>query len=176
MKYIPNIITLIRIVLSLVILTVAPLSPSFIIIYIICGLSDILDGYIARKTKSTSKLGANLDGLADFVFIAVILYSIIPILNIPIWSLIVMGLIAMIRLSSQIIGLIRFHRMSFLHTYLNKATGLALFISPFLLLFLSIDTTFAILLTLATLSAIEDLYLNLKKKKLDLNIKGIFFR
>ncbi len=176
MKYIPNIITLIRIILSFFILTVIPLSPSFISLYLICGLSDILDGYIARKTKSTSKLGANLDGLADFVFIAVILYSIIPILNIPIWALIIIGLIALIRLSSQIVGWIRFHKPAFLHTYLNKVTGLALFISPLLLVILNIDTTLAILLIIATLSAIEDFYLNLSEKKLNLNIKGIFFK
>jgi cardiolipin synthase (CMP-forming) len=176
MKYIPNIITLVRIILSFFILTTIPLSPSYISLYLICGLSDILDGYIARKTKSTSKLGANLDGLADLIFIVVILYSIIPVLNIPIWSLIIMGLIFLIRLSSQIIGWIRFHKLTFLHTYLNKATGLALFISPLLLVILNIDITLAILLIIATLSAIEDLYLNLSEKKLNLNIKGIFFK
>ena len=176
MKYIPNIITLIRIILSFFILTVIPLSPSYISLYLICGLSDILDGYIARKTKSTSKLGANLDGLADFIFIIVILYSIIPILDIPVWSLVLMGLIATIRLISQIIGWVRFHKLAFLHTYLNKATGLALFMSPLLLVFLKIDTTLAILLIIATLSAIEDLYLNLSEKNLNLNTKGIFFK
>lgn len=176
MKYIPNIITLIRIILSFFILTVKPLSPSYISFYLICGLSDILDGYIARKTKSTSKLGANLDGLADFIFISVILYSIIPILDIPVWALILMGLIVIIRLVSQIVGWARYNKLAFLHTYLNKATGLALFISPLLIVILNIDITLAILLLIATLSAIEDLYLNLSEKKLNLNIKGIFFK
>lgn len=176
MKYIPNIITLIRIILSFFILTVKPLSPSYISFYLICGLSDILDGYIARKTKSTSKLGANLDGLADFIFISVILYSIIPILDIPVWALILMGIIVIIRLVSQIVGLARYNKLAFLHTYLNKATGLALFISPLLIVILNIDITLAILLLITTLSAIEDLYLNLSEKKLNLNIKGIFFK
>lgn len=176
MKYIPNIITLIRIILSFFILTVKPLSSSYISFYLICGLSDILDGYIARKTKSTSKLGANLDGLADFIFILVILYSIIPILYIPVWALILMGLIVIIRLISQIVGWARYHKLAFLHTYLNKATGLALFISPLLIVILNIDITLAILLLIATLSAIEDLYLNLSEKKLNLNGKGIFFK
>lgn len=176
MKYIPNIITLIRIILSFFILTVKPLSPSYISFYLICGLSDILDGYIARKTKSTSKLGANLDGLADFIFISVILYSIIPILDLPVWALILMGLIVIIRLVSQIVGWARYNKLAFLHTYLNKATGLALFISPLLIVILNIDITLAILLLIATLSAIEDLYLNLSEKKLNLNIKGIFFK
>lgn len=176
MKYIPNIITTTRIILSLIILTTIPLSPSFFIIYFICGFSDILDGYIARKTKSTSKLGANLDGLADFIFIVVILFSIIPILDLPTWSLVFIGLIAVIRLISQIVGWVRYHQLAFLHTYLNKATGLALFISPIILVLLDVDMTLIILLTIAILSAMEDLYLNLKDEKLNLNNKGIFFK
>lgn len=176
MKYIPNIITTIRIILSLAILTTIPLSPLFFILYFTCGLSDLLDGYIARKTKSTSKLGANLDGLADFIFIAVILFSIIPILDLPIWSLVLMGSIAIIRLISQIIGWLRYHQLAFLHTYLNKATGLGLFISPILLVILDVELTLILLLTIATLSALEDLYLNLKEKNLNLNNKGIFFK
>lgn len=154
-----------RIILSFFILITVPLSPSFFTLYFICGLSDLLDGYIARKTKSASKLGANLDGLADFIFIAVIIYLIIPIVDFPIWALVYMGLIAIIRLLSQIIGWIRYHKLAFLHTYLNKATGLALFISPILLVILNIDITLILLLTIAMLSALEDLYLNLKEKK-----------
>lgn len=175
MKYIPNIITIIRIILSLVILTTIPLSTPFFVLYFICGTSDLLDGYIARKTKSTSKVGANLDGLADFIFIVVILYSIIPLLDIPIWSLVLMGLIALIRLVSQAIGWVRFHQLAFLHTYMNKATGIALFIAPVLLVILDINMTLIILLTIAITSAIEDLYLNLKENELNLNNKGIFF-
>ncbi len=175
MKCIPNIITMIRIILSLVILITIPLSPSFFVLYFICGLSDLLDGYIARKTKSTSKLGANLDGLADFIFIAVVLYSLIPIIDFHYLSLVFIGLIALIRLSSQIIGWVRFHKLAFLHTYFNKVTGLALFISPLLLVILDFNITLILVLSLAMISAIEDLYLNLKEKKLNLNNKGIFF-
>lgn len=36
-----------------------------IIIFIISGISDVLDGYIARKFKMQTKLGAVLDPLAD---------------------------------------------------------------------------------------------------------------
>ncbi len=160
----------------MIIIITIPLSTSFFILYIICGLSDILDGYIARKTKSTSKLGANLDGLADFILIAVVLYKIIPILDTPIWSLVIMGFIAIIRILSQIIGWVRFNKLIFLHTYLNKATGLGLFISPLLLVILDINITLIILLTIGTLSAFEDLYLNLKEEKINLNNKGVFFK
>lgn len=41
----------------------------FTLIYLACGLSDVLDGYIARKTKSESTLGAKLDSIADLGFL-----------------------------------------------------------------------------------------------------------
>jgi len=87
-----------------------------------------------------------------------------------------MGFIVIIRLLSQIVGWIRFKQLAFLHTYLNKATGLTLFISPLLLIVLDINITLIILLTIATFSAMEDLYLNLREKKLNLNKRGIFFK
>ena len=48
MKAIPNIISVGRIVLSIALLKVEPLSGVFWILYIGCGLSDMADGYIGR--------------------------------------------------------------------------------------------------------------------------------
>ena len=68
MKSVANYISISRIVISLALLITKPLSPIFLFIYLIIGLSDILDGYIARKTCSTSKLGEKLDSMADMIF------------------------------------------------------------------------------------------------------------
>jgi len=46
----------------------------FITCYLLCGISDILDGYLARKLKAQSALGSNLDTFADFIFTMVYLY------------------------------------------------------------------------------------------------------
>ncbi len=80
---IPNIITLIRILLSIFIIFLKPLSLLFFTIYIICGLSDIFDGYFARKNNVTSDLGATLDSIADLIFITIMLYILLPIFQIP---------------------------------------------------------------------------------------------
>lgn len=50
----------------------------FFVVYTMCCLSDVLDGYVARKTKTTSKCGEGLDSVADFVFIAILLVVFIP--------------------------------------------------------------------------------------------------
>ncbi|HJT20284.1 MAG TPA: CDP-diacylglycerol--glycerol-3-phosphate 3-phosphatidyltransferase [Nitrospira sp.] len=66
----PNLITLIRILLIpiFVILFVTPTpdrSLSAAAIFVIAALSDLLDGYVARRTGQVTKLGKLLDPIAD---------------------------------------------------------------------------------------------------------------
>ena len=63
-----NVITLMRIGLAISLLFIRKYSPLFLILYSICGFTDILDGYIARKTRTESKFGAKLDTIADLLF------------------------------------------------------------------------------------------------------------
>ncbi|HGH0401081.1 TPA: CDP-alcohol phosphatidyltransferase family protein [Clostridioides difficile] len=42
-------------------------SLPFWICYFWCGISDILDGLIARKLRQQSGIGAKLDSIADFI-------------------------------------------------------------------------------------------------------------
>ena len=55
---------------GILLLFFSPFSIQFYIVYLSCGLSDMIDGTIARKTYSTSAFGAKLDTVADFVFVA----------------------------------------------------------------------------------------------------------
>ena len=68
-----NVITGLRILVSAVLLFCPVFSPIFYVLYLIAGLSDMVDGVIARKTNSVSEFGSRLDGVADFVFVAVCL-------------------------------------------------------------------------------------------------------
>ena len=51
------------------------------ILYIFCGLTDMVDGKIARKTGTTSTFGARLDTVADLVFLLVCGIRILPRIN-----------------------------------------------------------------------------------------------
>ena len=53
-----NIITCIRIVLSIALLFCPALSPVFCALYIAAGFSDLIDGAMARKTGTVSEQGA----------------------------------------------------------------------------------------------------------------------
>ena len=77
-----NYITISRIVLIFPVLILATAEPSLnnwlaLILFVIAGITDHLDGYIARKTGSTSELGALLDLIADKLLIIVTLFYFI---------------------------------------------------------------------------------------------------
>ena len=173
-KNLPNVITTLRIIFSPILLFINPLTPLFLLIYIILGFSDVLDGYLARTSKVTSRLGATLDSFADAMFFVVLLVVFMPRVKLPLeifaW---VIG-IAFVRFGSLAIGFYKYHAFAFLHTYANKITGLLLFCFPLLYFSTGIKTTSLIICICASISAIEELLVNLFSKKLALNIKSIF--
>ena len=65
MKNIANYITISRIIMSIALIATNTFSISFYIIYFYCGISDMLDGFIARKSQTESELGVRLDSVAD---------------------------------------------------------------------------------------------------------------
>jgi len=75
---IPNILTLLRIALipfiaALLFIPFAWAAWAALVLYILACVSDWLDGYIARKTKTTSAFGRFLDPIADKLLIAILL-------------------------------------------------------------------------------------------------------
>ena len=65
-KYIANSITASRVAFSLPLLFVPLTSVWFYIFYLFCGLTDMIDGTIARKNGAVSNFGARLDTVAVF--------------------------------------------------------------------------------------------------------------
>ena len=65
-KQIANIITSLRIICSILMLFCRVPSIRFCLLYIFCGLTDMVDGAIARKTNAVSEFGARLDSVADY--------------------------------------------------------------------------------------------------------------
>ena len=175
-KYVATSITTIRIIGAISLLAIEPLSVFFYAVYFMCGISDILDGYIARKTNTISKVGATLDSIADFIFVSVMVVIFIPLISWELWLLFWIAAIAIIRLVSFVIGFAKYHAVAFLHTYANKATGLALFLFPLFYHVSDITIAAIVLCCIASLSAIEEIAINLKEKNLDKNIRSLFYK
>ena len=138
-KYItlPNMLTSLRILGAVILLFIQPLSAAFFVIYTLSGVSDAVDGTVARATHTSGEFGARLDSIADLLFYAVMLIKVFPVLwvKLPksIWYF-VLGIIV-IRLCSYLTAFIKYKLFASLHTYLNKLTGLMLFMVPYVLMF-----------------------------------------
>ena len=151
-----NGITFFRILCSLALLFCMPLSLPFYVLYTAAGSSDILDGRIARKTNTATKFGAKLDTLADIVFTAVVLIKLLPILELPVWMIVWVGVIALIKLVSIAIGFVRHHTLTAVHSVINKVTGVLVFILPFTIQIINIRYTVGLVCVVATVAAIME--------------------
>ena len=155
-KHIANILTGFRIFGSVLLLFFPAFSLDFYIIYILCGFSDMIDGIIARKTNSTSEFGSRLDTIADFVFVVVSLFKLLPAIHMPQWLWIWGGVIAVIKISNIMWGYIFKKQFISLHTIMNKVTGLLLFLWPLTISFVELKYIAVTVCSVATLSAIQE--------------------
>lgn len=174
-KYIPNIITLTRIIGSIYIILLKPLSIMFFIIYSLCVISDILDGYIARKTNTYTKFGELLDSFADAIFFIIVLVKFLLFERLENYIIYWLIAICSIKALSLIVGFIKYKSVAFLHTYANKFTGGVILICfPMLYLLGGVTKMLMFLCILASIASIEELLINLISKKLNRNVRSIF--
>ena len=83
----PNLITLARLVLTPLAVSMI-LSQNFVAafaIFVVAGVSDGLDGYLARRFRLISELGAYLDALADKALLDAIYVTLATISELPPW-------------------------------------------------------------------------------------------
>ena len=156
MKNLPNAITILRFFGAICLLFFGVKSNAFWVIYFVCGLSDMLDGYLARKLRCESKTGAVLDSMADLVFVACCCYKLIPVLAFPKWLWIWGGVIVAIKVINQICALVMYKKCVFPHTIANKVTGVLLFVGVPLTLFLESTVPMVVITTVATFAAVQE--------------------
>lgn len=125
-----DIITLSRIPLSLLLFVFQPHSGPFALCYLLCGASDMLDGFIARRLHTASEKGAKLDTAADLFFAAVYAVRILPLLSVPAWIWIWTAVIAAGKLAGILYAGKKAGKLSVAHSFGNKLTGLLLFLLP----------------------------------------------
>ena len=155
-KYIANIITGSRIAFSLQLLFIPLSSAWFCILYLFCGLTDMIDGTIARKTGAVSKFGARLD---DFVFMLVCSIKILPLIHISAWLWVWIIIVALIKIFNIAFVFVRNKKLISIHSVLNKITGFALFLLPLTLTFVKPADSVAVICALATIAAMQEVYL-----------------
>ena len=146
MTQIPNIITSLRMAGSFGLLLCDVTGAAFWMIYGLCGISDIADGWLARKLKCVSKTGALLDSLADICFVACCACRILPMLELPQWLWLWAGVIIAVKVANQFFAIVRHGHCRFPHTFANKVTGF--------LLFIAVPLTFVSIIPISVVAAV----------------------
>ena len=159
MAHIANIVTGFRIFGSILLLFFPVFSEAFYGVYALCGISDMVDGTIARMTNSSSRFGSQLDTIADLIFAAVSLIKVLPAIHIPGWLWLWGGVIAAIKIGNITWGYVSKKRFISLHTTMNKVTGLLLFLLPLTLSFVELRCSSVTVCSIATLAAIQEAFL-----------------
>lgn len=134
-RRIPNCITALRIAGTAALLFLQPLTQAFFIIYTLAGATDAIDGWLARKLRVASDLGAKLDSAADLMFYAMMILRIFPVLweVLPQVVWIGVGTVVLLRLVSYGVAAVKFHHFASTHSILNKLTGAAVFALPYII-------------------------------------------
>ena len=153
---IANLITGTRILCSVALLFCPAFSLSFFVLYLAAGLTDMIDGAVARRTNTTSERGAKLDTAADFVLVAVCLWKLLPSLAVPLWLWIWIVLIALIKMINIISGYIIQKKYIALHTVMNKVTGILLFVLPLTLPIAELKYSAPLVCAAATYAAVQE--------------------
>ena len=125
-----NVLTGIRILCGLLMLCFPAFSRWFYCFYLIGGFTDAIDGAVARKTGTASAFGSKFDTIADFVFTLAVVIKIVSALYIPVWLIIWIAIIALIKIGCHIAGYIKYHEFKTVHSALNKVCGGIVFITP----------------------------------------------
>lgn len=151
-----NGITLFRILCSLALVFCMPLSLPFFALYTAAGVSDVFDGLVARKMNTATTFGAKLDTLADIIFAAAVWIKLLPILRLPLWMILWVGVIALIKVVNIVIGFVRKHTLTAVHSVINKVTGALVFLLPFTLPIINIRYIAPLVCLVATVAAIME--------------------
>ena len=151
-----NIITSIRILCSIALSFCPAFSAAFYSLYITAGISDMADGWVARRTNTVSEFGAKLDTIADIVFVIVCLFKLLPVMDIPLWLYVWVGIIAGIKVINIVSGFVVQKQFVAVHSVMNKVTGGLLFLFPLTLSFFDLRYSAIVVCVFATFAAIQE--------------------
>lgn len=174
-KNIPNILSLSRIVLAFGMFFVAGKPMVLFWVIVVSGITDALDGFLARRLHCESDLGARLDSLGDLLFFsALVLYAVQYQMQIIQSYIVGIYAIFVIKTLSLVICTIRNQTTYSLHTYGNKLTGILVVVSICLILLTETGMFTGILVIVGILSASEELLIMCLAKQPDVNTRSIF--
>lgn len=175
MKNAANYITLLRVFFAAGMVFTVPFTTAFWVCYVSGGLSDLLDGAVARGRKCQSQAGARLDSLADLVFAVALAVTVLGHIRLPAWIWTSGLCIALLRISGYVIGFYKYHTFSALHTWANKVAGALIFAFPVLYALMGMTIAGVLVCGAAFLSALEEVLIMIRSTTLERDCRGLLF-
>lgn len=172
-------ITLYRLLMVPVILyfAISGREKLFAVFLVINLISDIIDGYIARRFKMESEIGARLDSFADnfnyvLAFIGFFIFKMDDLRQ----HIVSLSIFISMLLLTVIVPLIKFRKFPSFHLYITKIGGYiqgAFFICLFTIGFIAPFYYFMIIWGI--LGAIECIAIDMVIPEMRSNIKGLYW-
>lgn len=176
---IPNLITSFRLlVFPLILYFVFTGNEKLFAIFLIISLiSDIIDGFIARRFHMETEIGAKLDSFADnlnylLVFAGLIVFKMEELRPYLFSFILFMGMLVL----TVIVSLIKFRKFPSFHLYMTKIGGYvqgAFFICLFTLGFYA--PFYYLVIAWGILGAIEHLAIQMILPEMRSNVKGLYW-
>lgn len=142
MMNIPNYITLGRVILIpfFINLLIYGYYREALLVFVIAGVTDALDGLIARLTNSKTQLGAFLDPLADKLLILSAFVALVLLDKLPVWlAVVVVSRDVILALGSVVVYMTK-HELTIIPSAIGKTTTvLQLLVVGLTLLVMSTD-------------------------------------
>lgn len=174
---IPNILSLSRIALAPFALLAAFYGSEkfFFLFFTLMLVSDVLDGYLARKLHQCSKMGSKLDSIGDYIT-----YLSVPFATWWLWPEIIkeeafyIAAIISLFLVPGIIARIKFGQMVAYHTWITKIAAVVVSAGLILLLFNKENTLFHIAVYVMLIEATENLIITAVLKEPRTNVRSLW--
>ena len=176
---VPNLLSGFRLLLAVALWIPAVLDLPLVVGagLIMAGLTDVLDGFLARRWGAATEYGSRLDSAADMVLVVCAAFWVILVepsvffdnkLLVLSWML--MGT------ASLVVGLVKFRRIPDLHLYMTKASSAAGYVFIIFMFVVGYSAAlFYIASALLIVSTLESLLLQLLTHKPDERVRSILY-
>ncbi|MCL2299327.1 MAG: CDP-alcohol phosphatidyltransferase family protein [Firmicutes bacterium] len=177
-KYVPNLLSGLRIPLSAALLFLTGRPWIFLAVYLVNGATDVFDGMIARHFHVESSLGSKLDAVGDSMLfgaaaICMIFLADLRIDVFPCLAALAPGVLY--KIANVFVTRARFKQWNMMHTTMNRTVFVALyFYVPVFLLLREVNFPMVLAISvLICLACLEETVTLLRLEEYDVNCKGI---
>ena len=178
LRHIPNILSLARIPFSIALLFLAKYPYAFLAAYAMAGVFDVLDGWLARRFRWESELGAKMDSVGDVVFLGCAITAAILTLdfNFEIYNFVALAVLVVVRLGNMIFTKIKFGKFAYIHSkFVRWSTIPIFFLLPLCIMrkeLLNLPLLFMVIIVI--LACCEETWILKVMDDYDVNMKSIY--